>query len=141
MLMREAAVAAGSSERVREAALGLAMWEHGMRPKDLNADAAAALDAFAGPVAVAHAAALGTPKSKILEMTEAAGKISFSKIRAGVERRKAEIKRRSSLGLDNASTELASLRASRTASASASRSTCTRAAHVSTPRGGNACSQ
>ena len=93
------------------AALGHAMWEHGMRPNDLNADAAAALDAFAGPVAVAHAAALGTPKSKILEMTEAAGKISFSKIRAGVERRKAEIKRRSSLGLDNASTELASLRA------------------------------
>jgi chromosome segregation ATPase len=93
------------------AALGRAMWEHGMRPKDLDADAAAALEAFAGPVAVAHAAALGTPKSKILEMTEAAGKISFSKIRAGVERRKAEIKRRSSLGLDNASTELASLRA------------------------------
>ena len=93
------------------AALGHAMWEHGMRPKDLDADAAAALEAFAGPVAVAHAAAMGTPKSKILEMTEAAGKISFSKIRAGVERRKAEIKRRSSLGLDNASTELASLRA------------------------------
>ena len=93
------------------AALGLAMWEHGMRPKDLDSDAAAALEEFAGPVAATHAAALGTPKSKILQMTEAAGKISFSKIRAGVERRKAEIKRRSSLGLDNASTELASLRA------------------------------
>ena len=30
------------------AALGHAMWEHGMRPKDLNADAAAALDARGG---------------------------------------------------------------------------------------------
>lgn len=93
-------------------ALGRAMWEHGMRPKDLDSNAASALDLFAGATAAAaSAAAAATPKSKILEMTEAAGKISFSKIRAGVERRKSEIKKRSSLGLDNASTELASLRA------------------------------
>ena len=93
-------------------AMGKAMWEHGMRPKDLDSNAASALDLFAGATAAAaSAAAAATPKSKILEMTEAAGKISFSKIRAGVERRKSEIKKRSSLGLDNASTELASLRA------------------------------
>lgn len=93
-------------------AMGRAMWEHGMRPKDLDSNAASALDLFAGATAAAaSAAAAATPKSKILEMTEAAGKISFSKIRAGVERRKSEIKKRSSLGLDNASTELASLRA------------------------------
>ena len=92
-------------------ALGRAMWEHGMRPGDLESDAASALEQFAGAHKINQAVAGATPKSKILEMTEAAGKISFSKIRAGVEARKAEIKKRSSLGLDNASTELASLRA------------------------------
>ena len=100
-----------AAARRRAESLGHAVWEHGLRPRDLDGDAAAFLEELVGESAVAAATVAATPKSKILEMTQAAGKISFSKIQASVEAKKADIRRRSSLGLDNASTELASLRA------------------------------
>ena len=101
--------------KARFEALARAMWNRGTRPGDLDGDAASALESFGVALEAAATRARGpptasTPKSKILEMTQAAQKVSFSRIRASVEAKKADIKRRSSLGLDNASTELASLR-------------------------------
>jgi chromosome segregation ATPase len=101
--------------KARFEALARAMWNRGTRPGDLDGDAASALESFGAALEAAATRARGpptasTPKSKILEMTQAAQKVSFSRIRASVEAKKADIKRRSSLGLDNASTELASLR-------------------------------
>jgi hypothetical protein len=101
--------------KARFEALARAMWNRGTRPDDLDGDAASALESFGAALEAAATRARGpptasTPKSKILEMTQAAQKVSFSRIRASVEAKKADIKRRSSLGLDNASTELASLR-------------------------------
>ena len=100
--------------KARFEALARAMWNRGTRPATSTATRPA-LESFGAALEAAATRARGpptasTPKSKILEMTQAAQKVSFSRIRASVEAKKADIKRRSSLGLDNASTELASLR-------------------------------
>ena len=101
-----------TKEKARANALGRAMWERGMRPRDLDADAAAALEDAVGGVDLA-AAATTPAQTRLKEMTAAAGQISFSKLRASVEAKQAAIRRRSSMGLDPeaaASPELGNLR-------------------------------
>ena len=61
-----------AAARRRAESLGHAVWEHGLRPRDLDGDAAAFLEELVGESAVAAATVAATPKSKILEMTQAA---------------------------------------------------------------------